>query len=61
MAPRPCFLCAVTDTLSTYIDAGLPSGIYYYVIASADASDVESGYSNRVQVVIPVASLETHP
>ncbi len=41
------------DTQAGFTDPGLTSGTYYYVVTSVDSNNVESGYSNEVQVVIP--------
>ncbi len=38
---------------SSYTDAGLTSGTYFYVVTSVDQSGMESGYSNEVTVTIP--------
>jgi hypothetical protein len=41
------------DTQASFTDPGLTSGTYYYVVTSVDSNNVESGYSNEVQVIIP--------
>ncbi len=41
------------DPNASYMDAGLASGSYFYVVTSVDQNSVESGYSNEVAVVIP--------
>jgi hypothetical protein len=41
------------DSQPTFMDSGLASGTYYYVVTSVDPSGTESGFSNEVQVVIP--------
>jgi len=41
------------DPASSYTDAGLTSGSYFYVVTSVDQNGVESGYSNEVAVIIP--------
>jgi centrosomal CEP192-like protein len=41
------------DPASSYTDAGLTSGSYFYVVTSVDPNGVESGYSNEVAVTIP--------
>jgi hypothetical protein len=41
------------DPDASYMDAGLASGSYFYVVTSVDQNGVESGYSNEVAVVIP--------
>lgn len=46
-------LNAVIDTQAAFVDTGLASGTYYYVVTTVDSSGVESGFSNEVQVVIP--------
>jgi hypothetical protein len=46
-------LNATADTQASFTDPGLTSGVYYYVVTSVDSNNVESGYSNEVQVVIP--------
>lgn len=46
-------LNATADTQASFTDSALTSGGYYYVVTSVDPSNVESGYSNEVQVVIP--------
>lgn len=37
----------------SYTDTGLTGGSYFYVVTSVDTSNVESGFSNEVDVVIP--------
>ncbi|HWF37072.1 MAG TPA: choice-of-anchor D domain-containing protein [Candidatus Acidoferrales bacterium] len=44
---------ATVDSQPTFMDSGLASGVYYYVVTSVDSSGVESGFSNEVQVVVP--------
>jgi fibronectin type 3 domain-containing protein len=44
---------AAVDSQPTFMDSGLASGTYYYVVTSVDSSGTESGFSNEVQVVIP--------
>lgn len=46
-------LNAAADAQPSFMDSGLASGTYYYVVTSVDASGVESGFSNEVQVVVP--------
>ncbi len=46
-------LDAALDPASSYTDANLTSGIYFYVVTSVDPNGVESGYSNEVAVTIP--------
>jgi fibronectin type 3 domain-containing protein len=46
-------LNATADPNSNYTDTGLPSGTYFYVVTAVDSNNVESGYSNEVQVIIP--------
>jgi hypothetical protein len=41
------------DPASSYTDAGLTSGTYFYVVTSIDQNGMESGYSNEVAVIIP--------
>lgn len=41
------------DVQAAFTDVGLTSGAYYYVVTSVDSSNVESGYSNEVQVIVP--------
>jgi hypothetical protein len=46
-------LNAALDPASSYTDASLTSGTYFYVVTSVDPNGVESGYSNEVAVTIP--------
>jgi hypothetical protein len=46
-------LNAAVDSQPTFVDSGLASGTYYYVVTSVDPSGTESGFSNEVQVVVP--------
>ena len=46
-------LNAALDPASSYTDAGLTSGTYFYVVTSVDQNGMESGYSNEVTVTIP--------
>jgi len=42
------------DTSTLYSDGTVQSGrTYYYVSTAVDATGMESGYSNKVQMVIP--------
>jgi hypothetical protein len=44
---------AAADTNSNYSDAGVTSGTYFYVVTAVDLSNVQSQYSNEVQVIVP--------
>ncbi len=46
-------LNASADTQSSFTDPDLTAGTYYYVVTSVDSDNVESGYSNQVQVTVP--------
>ena len=46
-------LNAAVDAQPTFVDSGLASGTYYYVVTSVDSSGTESGFSNEVQVIVP--------
>ena len=41
------------DQYPTFTDTGLPSGTYFYTVTSVSADNVESGFSNEVEVIIP--------
>jgi len=42
------------DTVTSYTDATIASGAtYYYATTAVNSAGEESGYSNRVQVVVP--------
>jgi hypothetical protein len=46
-------LNAVADLQAAFVDSGLASGTYFYVVTSVNAGGVESGYSNEVEAVVP--------
>jgi fibronectin type 3 domain-containing protein len=46
-------LNAVLDTQPSFMDSGLQSGNYFYVVTSVTASGVESGFSSELEVTVP--------
>ena len=41
------------DASPSYTDTGLTAGNYFYVVTSVSPENIESGYSNQVEVNIP--------
>ena len=46
-------LNAVPDTQPSFMDSGLQSGSYFYVVTSVTAGGVESGFSSELEVTVP--------
>lgn len=46
-------LTSSSDPLPSFTDTNLTSGSYFYVVTSVSASNVESGFSNEVEVIVP--------
>jgi len=46
-------LTSSIDPVPSFTDTGLASGSYFYVVTSVSANDVESGFSNEVEVIVP--------
>jgi len=41
------------DPVAAFTDTNLASGTYFYVVTSVSAGNVESGFSNEVEVIVP--------
>jgi hypothetical protein len=46
-------LSSAVDPSPSFTDTSLFSGSYFYVVTSVSPSDVESGFSNEVEVIVP--------
>ena len=46
-------LTSSVDPVPSFMDAGLASGSYFYVVTSVSANNAESGFSNEVEVIVP--------
>ncbi len=44
---------AAVDPAPSFTDTNLASGSYFYVVTSVSANNVESGFSNEVEVIVP--------